>query len=798
MDESEAGRLESSASQPEEELKQEQLQHEEESVNEDEISTAGFSLEGMHTNALRDGVRHVMRHVPSSVVVITAAAREDGQPIPLGSAISSFNTVTLDPPTVSFNIRYPSRTLDAIRAAHGLFRVHFLEGQKRGGRIAEVFTLANTTENFKIRRQEVRVHLPPRRDISNATDSMAPQIQDTAVVAAMECEMTQEMTVADHIILVARINSLEKNPELESTILYHDGKYKRNDGAVVFQHLGSHRVLPANEAKEVGIYWKYPLFHGEAERQDMKEQLKSYIKSNPHLLKMDLTDAAVELHSSLLIPRGAFGFNMALLVAECRADLGLEPGFQRDWEKDAPVVNEFYGRLTPGAIKSIVERVRKLARIDASCLDLDLIILLSALGVHPTCTGYLASEILEPLRDEGFVAPFEAKARPPAIRRVYTAATLEDTEQLEFRLREFLRTRTYNDIRRMTPEDLEKQVGGPGPKARRIAHIKRVRDRIITEVFPAVFAAPNIDIGPSEVYQEEARVVVARIIDFFGFNKLLLFRRNISLPTIEILRRVGVHPMVSGVDVEFLIGKLVYMHRFERDPDALLSAVQEMLNRHFTRSVSLSDLESRVKQLVQKAPLRVVKWGPADLLAAMGLRHGARAKTPVARDRPQRLRDGHILPMLIAKELKNFYGKGTDEENAAIADFLKTQYKYDVHMPQPIRDTSEPDEKSRSSDEEMEEAMQQSLNVHVMHSEKAMQQLEEARREGPPATSGRQNGTRWKRIRMNGSGKEADDNQWTDWGKETANKEANKPLVTQWTAYRIDGEKKNVAQSFRF
>ena len=91
-----------------------------------------------------------MRKVPASVAVITVAHYDPDieENVPMGIAVSSLSTVTLDPPTVSFNIKQPSKALNAIRAANGRFRVHFLEGTDAGRNIIEHFCNGNHPEAY--------------------------------------------------------------------------------------------------------------------------------------------------------------------------------------------------------------------------------------------------------------------------------------------------------------------------------------------------------------------------------------------------------------------------------------------------------------------------------------------------------------------------------------------------------------------------------------------------------------------------------------------------------------------------
>ena len=70
-----------------------------------------------------DGVRLAMRDFPQPLVVVSAYPTNPSH-APQGMLVSSFRTIALDPtPYVSFTIRLPSRTLDAITAAKGVFHV---------------------------------------------------------------------------------------------------------------------------------------------------------------------------------------------------------------------------------------------------------------------------------------------------------------------------------------------------------------------------------------------------------------------------------------------------------------------------------------------------------------------------------------------------------------------------------------------------------------------------------------------------------------------------------------------------
>jgi hypothetical protein len=75
----------------------------------------------------------------------------------------------------------------------------------------------------------------------------------------------------------------------------------------------------------------------------------------------------------------------------------------------------------------------------------------------------------------------------------------------------------------------------------------------------------------------------------------------------------------------------------------------------------------------------------------------------------QSLLKGVILDTLVAKELKNYYGSGTEEENQAIAKYLKETYSFDVTH-KPMQYTSAASD-SQSSADEMQQAMATTLET---------------------------------------------------------------------------------------
>ena len=159
--------------------------------------------------------------------------------------ISSFSSVTIQPiPYISFNIRCPSVTLDAIRSSSAEFMVHLLSASLPG------MSIANTL---------VRPHRPLAQDgsqvlseVSNtlkgfweicARDNHAavfcssrtynlPLLVSEAVMNVMHCRIVEEkcVEVGDHLVVVAEVldtlnEQADENDLRQNGLVYCNGLY---------------------------------------------------------------------------------------------------------------------------------------------------------------------------------------------------------------------------------------------------------------------------------------------------------------------------------------------------------------------------------------------------------------------------------------------------------------------------------------------------------------------------------------------------------------------------------------------
>ena len=644
---------------------------------------------------LQRSVRHIMRHVPSSVAVITAACMdsESNSQIPLGIAVSSLSTVTLDPPTVSFNVRCPSRTLDAIRAADGRFRVHFLDSEPHGAAIADLFTKGNDQQAFQKRLQATKITLP--------TSPFPPRILDEAVVAALECRVSREFTVADHVIVVAKVSDTRGQNITKSTLSYVQGDYVSKNRAApqILKELNS----PAKSRHIIKShpFFSFALFPGEPERDTFIERIETYLEQNLQIFRLSLRQAEVELRYNLNLRGGTLGVSLAQIIVQVAARKGIQMK-RETWQQDMPLKYKLYGSLSLSDISSIADSVKQLVQGDLTYLSLNQEKLYLLLGVDPRSTGMLASDILNPLRDEKIIPPFDYatySVRPKGggeeWARKSVIPDLEQLEWVEHQLRKYLQTKDYGFATRLSLEDLAQNA--IGEKGWVKTYISSIQARIYVECFPEQFEASNIDIS-GQLSREETRVVLRRVFSFLAQDRYYNIKDHLALPWWEILRRVNVHPLIRGMDIEFLSNKLKYFLSFGPDLKQTRDYMLSLEKPWFKFQVEMAELKALVEDFAENCPLHVIKWQRKDWLAAMGLSHMARVVNPSTSDLTA-LVTGHMIPKLVNAALEERYGVGKEREMEEVVKYLQhyearnftslegTRFKKTYLEPRPLRHT---------------------------------------------------------------------------------------------------------------
>ena len=157
---------------------------------------------------LTSNFRQVMRSVPAAVFLITTqngeaahAETKDIRATHSGMTVSSLTTVTLEPwPTISMNIKYPSRTLAAMRTENRFF-VHVLANNEAGAAIADAFTKPYEDPAEPFRR------VKSTTDMKIRISMRGPYFHGQGVVIVLVCKplWTKSIEVGDHTVLLAEV-----------------------------------------------------------------------------------------------------------------------------------------------------------------------------------------------------------------------------------------------------------------------------------------------------------------------------------------------------------------------------------------------------------------------------------------------------------------------------------------------------------------------------------------------------------------------------------------------------------------
>ncbi|KAK4553461.1 hypothetical protein LTR86_009518 [Recurvomyces mirabilis] len=166
---------------------------------------------------LGNDVRAISRPLTQSVVLITTRMPEptpgetSGQKFAdcRGVTVSSFTTVTIQPvPVVSFNLKLPSRTWDAVERS-GRLCIHVMAATPEAAAITHVFTQKHDLPSYpfaELVHNGINVAVPSDDDIS------PPRIKSKtgAVLARVECRvlMVKSVFIGDHVVVFAEVHSV--------------------------------------------------------------------------------------------------------------------------------------------------------------------------------------------------------------------------------------------------------------------------------------------------------------------------------------------------------------------------------------------------------------------------------------------------------------------------------------------------------------------------------------------------------------------------------------------------------------
>ncbi|KAF3491831.1 putative oxidoreductase [Arthroderma uncinatum] len=203
---------------------------------EDDISTTE-SQRGLDAEtSIQTQVRRLMRLVPHPVAIVTSTEPNSPPNSAFrGMTVSSFNTVTLNPtPVISFNVKTPSETYNAIRSS-SRFLVHLLSPNEAMARLALEFSKGH--ENVAISGDNQRLSFfrftapndtetlpsvqngePPRLVINQRQKEAEKQHQQEDGSVShfpfiFECQyLPQSTRIGDHVVIFGTVvNVLSEN-----------------------------------------------------------------------------------------------------------------------------------------------------------------------------------------------------------------------------------------------------------------------------------------------------------------------------------------------------------------------------------------------------------------------------------------------------------------------------------------------------------------------------------------------------------------------------------------------------------
>lgn len=152
--------------------------------------------------------RASMRHYPSGVTVVTLGSANG----PVGFTATSFASLSLEPPLVSFNIAHTSSSLTALQAADSVV-VHFLGEHQHD--LAKRFARA-ADQRFT------------DRSLWTTLDTGEPVLHGTPIW--IRATIQQLIPIGDHTLVVGLVTRVHDNTDEQPSaapLLYYRGRYYR-------------------------------------------------------------------------------------------------------------------------------------------------------------------------------------------------------------------------------------------------------------------------------------------------------------------------------------------------------------------------------------------------------------------------------------------------------------------------------------------------------------------------------------------------------------------------------------------
>lgn len=174
------------------------------------------SLEPQHhtstadaTAVTPDGYKAAMRRYPAGVTIVTL----DSESGPVGFTATSFASLSLDPPLVSFNIAHTSSSIRALHAADSLV-IHLLGEHQHP--LAERFS-RSADQRFA------------DTSLWKRLETGEPVLHGTPIW--LRTTVHQLIPAGDHTLVIGLVTRIHNEDDAEAAaapLLYHSGRYHRS------------------------------------------------------------------------------------------------------------------------------------------------------------------------------------------------------------------------------------------------------------------------------------------------------------------------------------------------------------------------------------------------------------------------------------------------------------------------------------------------------------------------------------------------------------------------------------------
>jgi 3-hydroxy-9,10-secoandrosta-1,3,5(10)-triene-9,17-dione monooxygenase reductase component len=154
--------------------------------------------------------RHVLGHYPTGVAVITGMTSAG----PVGMAVNSFTSVSLDPPAVLFCPAHSSSTWPQLRTARHL-AINILSNAQHA--VSQRFA-SRQVDRFA--------------DTQWSPGTMGAPLLEEAL-GWIECSIESEVPVGDHTVVIASVQQLGKHANVEDPLIFFRGGYLSGVAAAI-------------------------------------------------------------------------------------------------------------------------------------------------------------------------------------------------------------------------------------------------------------------------------------------------------------------------------------------------------------------------------------------------------------------------------------------------------------------------------------------------------------------------------------------------------------------------------------